>query len=306
MKSDQKPVPTYSPVAPSESSTLMEHWRLLKCHLFWAYDRPLTRVPRRWEYAPYPSAAWLLRKGWAVIEYSDGVKERYEAGNWVLPRSAQGVQEFSEDAHVLSIRFLFEWPNGEPLFPRARSIILPEKEQPAFTLASEKLVEFVTARFPMRSGAQSFLHGTLREYLHLQPVFSAWSAAYYDMLHDHGLSATSLHHLHEKVRQAIAHLDERSLSTGFHENDLADEVGLSSSYLHKVFLKEIGMTPMAYWNDRKLAATKSRLVGSTQSIKAIAYEMGFSSPENFTHWFRTRTGQSPSQFREAHQGTRLL
>lgn len=296
VRSDQKPVQSDSPV---ESSMLMDHWRLLRTHLFWAYDRPLLRAQRRWEYDSYPAAAWLIRKGTVTLDF-EGESEHYGEGTWVFPKFAPGMQEFSSDAHVLSVRFALQWPNGEHLFDRSKSLAVPEGELTAFTRASVDLVQFITARLPSRTGAQSFLHGTLEEYLHLQPVFSAWIGAYYTLFRQSGRSLITLNHLHEKTHQAIHYLDHRPLSLAFQEAELASEVGLSSSHLHKIFLKEIRMTPAAYWNNRKLTATKSKLAGSSQSIKAIAYEMGFSSPENFTHWFRSQTQQSPSQFRAAH------
>jgi AraC family transcriptional regulator len=41
-----------------------------------------------------------------------------------------------------------------------------------------------------------------------------------------------------------------------------------------------------------------RQLASDQSVKAIAYSLGFSSPSSFSYAFRKLIGESPRQFRQ--------
>jgi AraC family transcriptional regulator len=41
-----------------------------------------------------------------------------------------------------------------------------------------------------------------------------------------------------------------------------------------------------------------RLLGTSDSIKAIAFALGFASPSSFSYAFRRATGSSPRQFRQ--------
>lgn len=296
VKSDQKAVRI---APPSDEPVLMDHWQTLRRHLFWAYDRPIKVTGQDWDYIPWPASAWLIREGEVTLVFPEG-EEVYRTGTWIFPRLAPGMQRFAPGSHLLSLRFKLEWPHGEHIFGRQKTLAIPEGEIPQLTRISSELAEFTAKHFPNRTDKQAYLHGTLGEYLKLQPLFTQWISTYYEILSAHEPPTHTYHYLSEKVRRVIQFLDDRSLAIPFHENELAAQTGLSVSHLHRIFVKEIGETPAAYWNKRRLAAAQSRLAGGSQSIKSIAYEMGFSTPENFSHWFRAHTAQSPKQYRDFH------
>jgi AraC family transcriptional regulator len=52
-----------------------------------------------------------------------------------------------------------------------------------------------------------------------------------------------------------------------------------------------------YIEQRRMEAAK-RLLATGESVKAVAFAMGFASPSSFTFAFRRATGVSPSQFRQ--------
>jgi AraC family transcriptional regulator len=49
-----------------------------------------------------------------------------------------------------------------------------------------------------------------------------------------------------------------------------------------------------------------RLLATEQSVKEVAYEIGFASPSSFTVAFRRATGETPRQFRQRLRGTRRV
>lgn len=276
-------------------TALPAHWSLLRCRLLWAYDRPLKNSPRRWDYVFHPTGAWFVRRG-AVRLHFPGGSEHYASGQWVFPRHAAGEQEFTDNAHILSLRFLAEWPNGKTIFDHSKTIAIPEKKAPFLNKAAADLVAFVGTRFA-RDGRPNDLNTTLQEHFQLQSLFFMWLAAYHRTLQELGIAENTLDHFHEKLRLALYCLNNQLLSEPLRERELARQIGWSVSHLNKTFIREIGKTPTAFWNERRLNTARSKLVSETESIKAIAYELGFSTPENFSHWFRLHAGQPPRDYR---------
>lgn len=100
----------------------------------------------------------------------------------------------------------------------------------------------------------------------------------------------------DPVARAIAHLrdhpDDRSpIET------LAGRAGLGRSRFGERFLAATGMTPREYRDRLRLARAQRLLAESRRSITAIAYEVGFSSSQNFATAFRRLTGCSPGDWR---------
>jgi len=83
--------------------------------------------------------------------------------------------------------------------------------------------------------------------------------------------------------------------------ELAENVGWSASHLHAEFKKATGSTPHHFLMQRRLAQARHHLVKSSDPIKQIAYECGFSTTENFCRSFKKNHGQTASDFRRTYQ-----
>jgi AraC family transcriptional regulator len=79
-------------------------------------------------------------------------------------------------------------------------------------------------------------------------------------------------------------------------DEMAKLCGLSVRQLTRGFRVSRGMSFGSYVEQRRMEAAKRRLLAG-ESIKAIAFGLGFSSPSSFTFAFRRATGSSPSTFR---------
>ncbi len=277
---------------PPKSPPLLEHWEILRCRLFWAYDHPLVRSRPQWEYPPFPTAAWLIREGELTITFPDG-EERYQAGEWIFPANREGILSAQQGTHLLSIRFLAEWPGGLHLFDRSRTLRLAQETCPRLTEASERLVALISSHFPNYPGGRCYLHGQLKDYFIVQPALYEWLLVYYETLCGLGIEPASFVHLHEKTRGIIQFLEHWQLNEKISEPEIARRVGLSVSQMNKVFTRELGMTPIQFLNRRRYRLAQAWLMGGSESVKVIAYNLGFSSPENFSHWFRRIAGESP-------------
>lgn len=81
-------------------------------------------------------------------------------------------------------------------------------------------------------------------------------------------------------------------------NKYAFEVNISEKQLHKATTTLLDKTPKQIIDERILLEAKRLLTHSNQSIKEIAYELGYDEPTNFIKYFRKHTESTPSEFRE--------
>ncbi|MET0588070.1 MAG: helix-turn-helix transcriptional regulator [Novosphingobium sp.] len=79
--------------------------------------------------------------------------------------------------------------------------------------------------------------------------------------------------------------------------ELADLCNISVRQLTRGFKVSRGCSIGDYMEQRRMEAAK-RLLVEGESVKTIAFNMGFSSPSSFTFAFRRAVGISPSQFRQ--------
>ncbi|MFZ6046420.1 helix-turn-helix domain-containing protein [Pseudomonas sp. CR3202] len=85
-------------------------------------------------------------------------------------------------------------------------------------------------------------------------------------------------------------------------NDYAGDLGMTTATLGRLCQEQLGMNPMAVINARLVLEAKRELAHSSQSIKTIAHDLGYSDVGYFSRFFRKNTGLTPSEFREAAQG----
>ena len=81
--------------------------------------------------------------------------------------------------------------------------------------------------------------------------------------------------------------------------DYAKLLHKSPKTLANTFSKFIDKTPIKIINERRLLEAKRLLKYSDKPIQEIAYELSFNDIQSFSHFFRTRIGQSPSAFKKA-------
>ena len=77
----------------------------------------------------------------------------------------------------------------------------------------------------------------------------------------------------------------------------SSRLNLSPSYLSDLLQKTTGKSTLEHIHLELVERAKSLLWGTEQSISEIAYELGFEHPSHFTKIFKSKTGKSPSEFR---------
>lgn len=91
---------------------------------------------------------------------------------------------------------------------------------------------------------------------------------------------------------------QKHLSENFSIENLAELLGVSSSYFNRLFVKETGLTPLGYLNHLRIAHAALLLSDTILSVDEVAKKCGFSCGNYFCKVFRKAFGYSPSEFRQ--------
>lgn len=86
---------------------------------------------------------------------------------------------------------------------------------------------------------------------------------------------------------------QKHLSENFSIENLAELLGVSSSYFNRLFVKETGLTPLGYLNHLRIAHAALLLSDTILSVDEVAKKCGFSCGNYFCKVFRKALGYSP-------------
>ena len=84
------------------------------------------------------------------------------------------------------------------------------------------------------------------------------------------------------------------------ENDIADHVSLSVSYLSRLFRKEVGVTISTYIAVKRVETAQNMLKYSDYSPLDIGNYLAFNSHSHFISTFKKYTGMTPGEFRKKY------
>ena len=100
------------------------------------------------------------------------------------------------------------------------------------------------------------------------------------------------------IREILDTLD-REFAGAFSLSDLARRYHVSPGCLSAHFRRYVGMSPMQYVIQSRLAQAKQLLVRTDWPIRRVARECGFADQSNFTRRFKAQFQATPQQFRSA-------
>lgn len=106
---------------------------------------------------------------------------------------------------------------------------------------------------------------------------------------------TNSKHINSCKEYIYSHIKERITI-----EDLADVLGVSSSYLSRLFKKEVGISVSAYIRNQKIDMAKNLLRFSDYSMIDIANRLAFSSQSHFIQQFREVEGMTPKKYRDEY------
>lgn len=116
---------------------------------------------------------------------------------------------------------------------------------------------------------------------------------YTEKMHRICHSDTHSRHISVCKEYIYSHIKERITI-----EDLADVLGVSASYLSRLFKKETGASVSAYIRSQKIEMAKNLLQYSDYSMIDIANRLSFSSQSHFIQQFREYVGMTPKKYRD--------
>ena len=97
-----------------------------------------------------------------------------------------------------------------------------------------------------------------------------------------------------RARELIRSNLESTLSI----QEIAERLNISYSKFRRIFKDFTGFSPAYYQMDLKLQRARDLLSTTDLSIKDIAYQLDFTSPDYFSTKFKCKNGMKPSEFRK--------
>lgn len=141
-----------------------------------------------------------------------------------------------------------------------------------------------------------------KDYAYYQRIYALFTQTFIDILR---LCRISAEHRDTTVilnnEQRI--LDVKDFIDAHYSEDISLDMLAKKSYLTKTyFLKQfkliVGISPMKYLTNVRIAQAKLLLAKSNDSVSEISLAIGFNNPVYFTEVFHKLVGVSPSEFRK--------
>ncbi|MDQ8193677.1 helix-turn-helix transcriptional regulator [Coraliomargarita sp. SDUM461004] len=277
----------------------LEQWNSLRIQLLWAYQKQgnLPQVIDRMDYH-FQSAA-LVIKGWAKVGVGTHEEQLAEPGQWLIFRQGRRRQQFSEDCELLSIVYRFQLPTGEALYNEGLPLIFEAAQVPRLEREARKVLRLM-ARHVDAGFLRSQQVLDMRDYMLTQNALRSFLLELTGILHARGVHPHVMGKGSTQVAQALELINTaeiHELGKSVTNASIAQQVSLSLTHLERLMVAETGRTLFQYIDLRKLRTAQDALLAEHDSMKAIAYSLGFSSPAHFNSWFKKRTQMTPLQFR---------
>lgn len=115
-----------------------------------------------------------------------------------------------------------------------------------------------------------------------------------------GLGATAPV-IDHRLRAAISYMREH-VGDPVAVDEVAGKVGLSRAHFFALFRDQLNTTPQVFWSAVKVEEAIRRLVQKADPLTSVAMDLGFSTPGNFSRFFKEHMGVTPSHYRKVSAG----
>lgn len=83
-------------------------------------------------------------------------------------------------------------------------------------------------------------------------------------------------------------------------SELATTLAVDRTYLHRLFKKELDMSPKEYLTEVRIRKAKELLTNTDYPINTIAQSVGYEDAQQFSRIFKQKTKQTPSNYRKGN------
>ncbi|MDA3872849.1 MAG: AraC family transcriptional regulator [Kiritimatiellae bacterium] len=290
---------------PTKREPSIHEWSSLRTELLWIYQGQVKQYDlERTVRHEYGYWLWLILHGGVDVQSASGDLHAIR-GQWILCPKGESSQRFTEDAEILSLHFLCQWPTGENLFTEKEGLVFESVNFPELKNKASALQQLVEQSFP-GSWAMLFQQPSgIESFLNLQAYFPGFLLEWVRTLRSFNRHPAYSRTMDDRVGVAIRCLNGCMLSEPFPEDQLMRESGVSRVHLDRMLTTQIGMTSREYWEKRREEAACYHLESTNESIKEIGYNLGFKQASHFTNWFKRRKNLPPVAYRRKEARARL-
>ena len=93
---------------------------------------------------------------------------------------------------------------------------------------------------------------------------------------------------------ASTELQEKGIPT---LNQCGEALNMSGAYLSDLLRSETGRSALDHIHNYLIDHAMTSLLSSSEPVSQVAYQLGFEYPQNFSKLFKSKTGMSPSEYR---------
>jgi len=293
-----------TPIQTESRKCSLHDWESVRTELAFIYDSEIPEGKadvtggREREFS-----AWLVREGWAQIE-SDGDSARAKKGQWLVCFGKQVTQRFAPHTHLLSLRVLQSWPDGSPLFGNGSVAVFDAKDYPALERHALKLLA-LTERLKWNDDYERDMRTVFHwrnqmdylTFLNYQRHLQSWQVELAHALTEAGRSVQVPQMTDPRLSRALQVIDALVPGGAYPEAEMVRASGLSIGRLNRLCAQAYGFTTHQYWERARLERARLALQAGTQTVKQIAFGLGFLQLSHFSAWFKRHEGHSPREYK---------
>jgi transcriptional regulator GlxA family with amidase domain len=109
---------------------------------------------------------------------------------------------------------------------------------------------------------------------------------------------------HPKLSQVIQMM-EKAIEEPISPSELADDVGMSTRQLERLFRRYLNRSPKRYYMELRLSKARNLLMQTDMSVINVALACGFASPSHFSKCYRAHYSTTPYRERGTQGGLSL-
>ncbi len=100
------------------------------------------------------------------------------------------------------------------------------------------------------------------------------------------------------VRRAIEYI-QNNYADPIHIADIADYVGITRGYLHRLFVRTLSQSPQEFLISCRITRSAQLLADTNLSVESVAMSCGYSDPLVFSKLFKKKMGMTPTGYRKS-------
>ncbi|OYW77919.1 MAG: hypothetical protein B7Z37_01750 [Verrucomicrobia bacterium 12-59-8] len=269
-------------------------WRSLRHEWLWVYRGPVPQCEVWSAEIPVPAGVFFVERGQVRIQ-ADGKETLVPRGQAFFSSPRLRRHWFAANTCLLSVGFRSQWPDGTSLFRDALNFAA---EAPALRKATHGLFasihgarKIVTYRQAIEPASCSASEWAARE-----AAYAAWFVVWMETLQQLGVQTMpQVRASRRRVDQIVAWL--QGLPPDQTTPSLPPDLPIGSRRAEQLMQQQFGIGLRMFMERRRLDVARERILTDHDTLKEIAFALGFRHASHFTAWFRRHTGVSPSEYR---------